>query len=492
MPPTDVPLLADDLPVQGRPATAAARPARETWAEHAADTLRLSAPISMGHLSFLATMTATLALFGSLAPAALPAGGLSLRMSMSGFVMAGILIVVGVAVAEAQGARRTGSIPGLYWNGLYLTGVLSAVSFAWFTYGHHVLTALDQPPDVVRQTDECMRIMRWAEPANVLRLGLMRTVLPAFGLARVLYVLTPLSLALYVLLAWALVDGHLGLPALGWQGIAWAFVISTTLSALAMLATVHGTRFRKQIPFTPPSLAHLGAILRPGLPIGLQMTVDSAFFLIMTLLMGQLGAVAIAAHQIVHNFGTICYVLAASCGDAAALRISYRRGARRFHDATLSGYVAFVLGMAGMAGAALVIYVFPEVFIGLFIDIRAPENAEVLAFALSLIPVCALYVLADGFYGVGMGLQRGLNDNTFTFWLVTVSYWAVGFPVGYGLLTQTDLGAHALWWGLIAGLTAIGAGTLWRYGVLSRAAAEGRLPARRSRAPIPDPRAETS
>lgn len=483
MPPSDIPATDAFAPAtsgSGPRRTVQSTP-REPYLTHAADTLRLAAPISMGHLSYLAMMTATLMLFGTLAPDALAAGGLSLRMGLSTHVVAGILLCVGVLVAEAQGARETDRIPGFYWNGLYLSGLLSVVSFTWFSLGHHVLIALDQPPAVVAQTRDCLEIMRWAEPANLIRLGLMRSVLPAFGLARVLYLLTPLSLLVYAGLAWALVGGEFGLPALGWHGIPTAMVIAMTLSALAMLATVHCTRFRRQIPLARPSLATLGEILRPGLPIGAQMTVDGLFFLAMTLLVGQLGAVALAAHQIVHNFGTICYVLAASCGDAAALRISFRRGAKAFDDAATAGYVAFVLGMAGMAVAATIIYVTPESFIGLFIDVRAPENAEILAFALSLIPLCAIYVLADGFYGVGMGLQRGLADNTFTLGLVTVSYWGLGFPIGYGLMVWADLGAPALWWGLIAGLTGIGAGAIWRYSWLSREAAAGRMPPPRRR-----------
>lgn len=444
---------------------------RESIGTHVAETLRLAAPITMVHFSYLATMMATLALFGLLAPEALAAGGLSLRMAASTFVVSGPLICVGISIAKAQGARDTGRIPALYWNGLYLSVALASVSFAWLSAGEPILTALNQPPEVVRQTDECLKIIRWAELANVIRLGLMRSALPAFGLGSVLYLVTPVTLAIYVLLSWALVGGHLGLPQVGWQGIPIAQVVAMVVSAMAMLIAVHGTRFRRMIPIARPDLAVMGGILRQGLPIGLQMAVDGAFFLVMALFVGQIGAVPLAAHQIVHTFGTICYVLAASCGDSAALRIGFRRGAKRFQDAGVAGYVAFALGMLGMAGAALAILAVPELFIGVFLDIHAPENAAVLEFCLHLIPVCAVYVMADGLFGVGMGLQRGLQDNAFSLGLVAVSYWGIGFPVGYGLYAGAGMGAIGIWWGLIAGLSAIGFGSLARYGVLSRRAA---------------------
>ena len=159
-------------------------------------------------------------------------------------------------------------VTALYWNGLYLSFLLSLLSFVWFSNAHRLLTALALPSDVIADTQRCLDIMRWAEPANLIALGLMRGVLPAFGLARILYVLTPATIVIYAVIATALAQGAFGLPPMGWVGIPVAFVAAKWLAALVMLATVHATRCRRHIPLAAPRFSVLGPMLRVGVPFG--------------------------------------------------------------------------------------------------------------------------------------------------------------------------------------------------------------------------------
>ena len=145
----------------------------------------------MGQLSKQLMQTATLILFGMIHPATLAAGGLAVRITVSTHILSAVLLTVGVSVCcRARRGRRAANI-GLYWNGLYLSFLLSFLSFIWFSNAHLLLTALALPPEVIADTQRCLDIMRWAEPANLMSLGLMRGVLPAFGMARILYLLTP-------------------------------------------------------------------------------------------------------------------------------------------------------------------------------------------------------------------------------------------------------------------------------------------------------------
>jgi MATE family multidrug resistance protein len=199
-----------------------------------------------------------------------------------------------------------------------------------------------------------------------------------------------------------------------------------------------------------------------------MMAVDGAFFLVVSLMVGLLGSAALAAHQIVQNFGQIAYALAAACGDAAALRIGFRRGAKRLADARLAGFAAIAMSVAGMALMAATVFAFPEFFLGLFIDVAAPSNNETVAFALSLIPLASLFVLMDGLYGAGMGVLRGLNDTRFPMVLVGVVYWGLGLPIAYGLSSGLGLGLVGLWGGLVISLSLVGLALVVRYAWLNR------------------------
>jgi MATE family multidrug resistance protein len=446
------------------------RSGRQSIRIHVLETVKLAGPIAAGQLSNQAMQTTTLILLGFLSADALAAGGLAVRVAVTTNILSGILLAVGVSIAVAQGAGETRRIASLYWNGLYLALLLSTLSFAWFTEAHLLLTALDQPPEVVRDTRLALEIMRWGEPANLIRLGLMRGVLPAFGLARALYALTPLSIGIYIAVSLLLAKGGLGLPARGWLGIPIAMVVANWISALIMLGLVHGTRCRERVPLARASLADIGATLRLGLPFGILQTIDGLFFFTITLMMGRLGAAALAAHQIVMSYGSIAAAFAASCGDAAALRIGFRRGQRAWADARAAGFVAIAISVTLTTAAAAAISTFPDVFLGFFINVNAAENRAIVVVAQSLTLLSSLFVFVEGFFGAGMGALRGLDDIRFPMLVAPIVYWGVGLPVGHGLSSNLHLGATGLWCGMVTSLSLIALVFVWRFTLRSHLA----------------------
>ncbi len=433
------------------------------------ETISLAGPLAMGHLSHLAMSTATLVMFGWIGSDVLAAGGLAIRVAVSTNILAGILLVVGVAVSEARGAGASGGVASLYWNGLYLTLALSLLSFGWMTVAPGLLLALGQPPEIVAETERCLDVMRWAEAANILRLGLMRSILPVLGMAWILYALTPIGLALYTALGLSLVNGWAGLPEMGWIGVPIALVITNALTAVAMLSAVHLGPARRQVPFTGFDPAPLRTTLKAGFPIGVMQGVDGIYYLVITLVIGQFGAPALAAHQIALNFGGVAYALAASCGDAAALRIAFRRGARAYGEARTAGLVGIVLGVTSMGSVGVLLYVMPDPFIGVFMDLSDPANAETLAITRSLLLLSALFIIADGFYGTGMGVLRGHNDNRYAMKIVVCTYWGLGLPLGFLLSMGLGLEVVGIWCGLVAGPVTVGAFLMMRYNRLSLA-----------------------
>lgn len=422
----------------------------------------------MGHLSNFAMTTTTLLLFGWLGSGSLAAAGLAIRVAVSTNILAGILLVVGVAASEAKGGRDAKRVSGFYWNGLYLALALSVLSFVWMSLAPGLLAVLGQPPEVVAEAERILHVLRWGEPANLVRLGLMRTMLPALGMTSILYALTPVSLGLYAVTGFVLVSGLGSLPTLGAIGIPIALVGVTWLTALVMLVAVHFGRSRSLIPFAPLRFSLLRDILRSGLPIGTLQGVDGIFFLIATVVVGQFGAAALAAHQIALNFGTIAYSLAVSFGDAAALRISYRRGALAFKDARVAGFVGVAMGVVSMTAAALVVLAIPNFFIGLFIDITDPANAATLAASRSLVLFASLFIFADGIYGTGMGVLRGLGDNRYAMLVVIIVYWGIGLPAGAAYHLLVGFGIEAVWLGLATLQGLIGLVLIQRYARVTR------------------------
>ncbi|WP_342362070.1 MATE family efflux transporter [Terrarubrum flagellatum] len=442
--------------------------ARRPVHTHILETAHLAGPIAMGQLSKQLMQTATLVLFGVIHPQTLAAGGLAVRITVTTQILSAVLLTVGVSIAVAKGAGDARRVAALYWNGLYLSFLLSLLSFLWFSNAHLLLTALTLPPEVIADTQRCLDIMRWAEPANLITLGLMRGVLPAFGMARILYALTPASLVIYFVAAIAIAKGALGAPPMGWLGIPIALVATKWLAALAMLTMVHATNCRKHIPLGPPRVSVLGLMLRVGVPIGVVQALDTLFFFTTTLMIGRLGAAPLAAHQIVMNYGTITSSFAVSSGDAASLRIGYFRGKREFADARRAGFVGIVMSCVMTAIAAVCVGLFPDFFLGLFIDLHAPETQPIIAIARSLALMSIFWVLTDGVYVASLGLPRATDDNRFAMLVVPLVYWGLGLTTAYLLSSTLQLGLVGFWCAFVLALTVNALILIGRFAWVSR------------------------
>ena len=454
-------------PVTPQPTTA-----RQPVPAHVREIAALAGPIAMGQLAKQLMQTATLIMFGMISPATLAAGGLSVRITVTTQILSAVLLTVGIAVAIAQGAGDARRISALYWNGLYLSFVLSVLSFVWFSNAHLLLTALELPPDVIADTQRCLDIMRWGEPANLIAMGLMRGVLPAFGLARILYLLTPISLLVYVASATALAKGAFGLPPLSWHAIPLALVATNWLAALVMLAMVHATRHRDSIPLAAPRFSVLGPMLRVGTPIGVVQALDSLFFFATTLMIGRLGAVPLAAHQIVMNYGTITSSFAVSSGDAAALRIGFFRGRLAFADARRAGFVGIAMSFALTSISATFVALFPDFFLGLFIDLHAPETQSIVAVARSLAMISIFWVLMDGVYVASLALPRATDDNRFAMLVVPFVYWGLGLSTAYYLSSTMQLGVIGFWYAFVLALSVNALILILRFAWVSRPASQ--------------------
>lgn len=99
------------------------------------------------------------------------------------------------------------------------------------------------------------------------------------------------------------------------------------------------------------------------------------------------------------------------------------------------------------------------VIVNYAIDIAAlcTDNSEVIQLASSLMIVTAIYQFSDGIQLCSAGSLRGIKDTTIPMLLSFISYWIIGFPLGYILALadiMTDaMGARGFWIGLIIALT---------------------------------------
>jgi MATE family multidrug resistance protein len=255
-----------------------------------------------------------------------------------------------------------------------------------------------------------------------------------------------------------LMFGRWGLPALGLAGTGWASTIVFSVMFALLALFVHRTDpFAEHGVFTrirEPDRTYLGELVRIGAPMGASRGVESSLFTITTVMMGTLGTTALAAHQVALQCAAFAFMVPLGIGMAGTVRVGQTAGAQDEAGARRAGGVAMGLATLFMVGTAVLFWTLPQPLVGLYLDLSDPGNAEVVALAVQLLGVAAVFQLFDGLQVAAHGALQGLKDTRVPMGIAMVTYWGIGLTTGYLWGVWGGGGPEALWWGLVVGLAA--------------------------------------
>jgi MATE family multidrug resistance protein len=256
-----------------------------------------------------------------------------------------------------------------------------------------------------------------------------------------------------------LIYGAGPVPALGAVGSAWASTVSRWVMVAGLLL-VGGRELRRLVfagvrgAVTVPLLART---LRLGSPIGAQYLLEIGAFAVVGLLMGHLGTVEVAAHQVTLNLASLTFMVPLGISTAAAVRVGHAVGAGDPSAAQRAAGAALVLGAAFMALCGAAFLAFPATLVRWYTG-----DAPVAALAVLLVPIAGVFQVFDGLQVVAAGILRGLGHMRTAMVVNVVGFWAFGVPVSLVLAFRAGLGPVGLWWGLVAGLCGVAVVLLWR------------------------------
>lgn len=380
----------------------------------------------------------------------------------------GVMMGLDPLISQAFGADDRDGARRLAWQG----GFLALHVSAWLAVPVLLLPWLLEPlgvePAVAR---EAGRFILWRLPGLPFLLLYVggRAYLQAAGLTRPMVVATAVANVANVPLDLLLVFGGAGLPA--WAGPLRAVpafggagaAISNSLCLVLQAAILIGAI--RRVPAAPlPAAARrqdpgaLRRAARVGLPTGLHMVVEVAFFSVAGFLAARLGAVAIAAHQLALSIASLTFTVALGVGNAGSVRVGHLVGARDRRGARRAGLTAFGAAAGFMTLCGLAFLLFPHAIARLMTD-----DPAVAAAAAPLFRVAALFQIADGVQAVGAGVLRGAGETRFTFLANVVGHWGLGLPAVLLFSFGLGLGVVGLWWGFVAGLFAVAGAVLWRF-----------------------------
>jgi MATE family multidrug resistance protein len=259
---------------------------------------------------------------------------------------------------------------------------------------------------------------------------------------------------LNLLFGWALIFGHLGFPALGLVGAGIAACLTRVVSGIGLVALVAGFGLHRGawVPFGRGSLraSDLRELAAFGVPVAIQVSLESWAFSGAALLVGHLGATALAAHTIALNLASLSFMMPLGISQGAATRVGNLLGAGQPAAAQRAAWVSLALGAGVMALAALAFVTLREWFPRLY----TPDGSVIAACA-AILPIAAAFQIFDGTQVVGCGILRGMGRVRPAVAFNLIGYWLLGLPLGGWLALRGGQGLAGLWWGLALGLALV-------------------------------------
>ncbi len=437
--------------------TAASHSKAGSFGLHLRETLVLAAPIALSLLAEMAMGLISTMMLGSLGATALAAGGLASNLFFTVLItMQAMLSGVGVLAAAALGAGRPGAVPGIYWSGMLLGCGLAVPLLVLFSMPTDLLRLMHVSESLIPDIAAYLRMLRWGVPGGIVGVGMMRQLLPAIGLQRVLLWVMPCGVVLHAMFNQVLIHGAFGFAGFGLVGSAAATSLTLTVLAAGMWALLHGNRhFHHFVTAAAPTRAVLRPLLAIGLPVGGTVAVEAGFFAATGVVAGTLGPAVLAAHMIALSAATVVFMVPLSLSQAANVRVASAMGASNRAFARRAGFSAILLGVAFMSAAALLFRFAPGLIVAAYLGPVIAGNQATALLAPKLLRVAGVFQIADGTQVTAAGALRGLQDTRLPMILATLGYWGVGFWAGRYLAFDAGLGVVGLWWGLCAGIAAV-------------------------------------
>lgn len=412
--------------------------------------LRLAGPLAAAYAGQQVMSVVDAAVVGRLGPDQMAGTSLGSALFAAALVLGmGLITGMDPLTSQAVGAQRLD-------DGRRAYGAALKVAI-WLTLPLAVLVALGWGALALGPVDEgsvtqCGLYLVTRGPGMLPALLYIagRGMVQALGHGRPVLVATLAANALNIPLSLVFAfGGEAGGFGLGW-GVAGVGLASTIASGLQAWIMMRAAKAASAAPL-PPTTADLKALVRVGWPISVQMGAEVGIFAGITLLMGGFGPVITSGHHVALMLASFTFTVCLGLAGATSTLVGQAVGEGQPDRARAAGRMGLLTGMGFMCCTGATFWLASEPLARIITD-----EAEVIAVAVPFLKIAGLFQISDGLQAVGAGAWRGLGRTRLPLVANLLGHWLVGFPLAMWLAYGTDEGPRGLWWGVTAGLTAVG------------------------------------
>lgn len=259
-----------------------------------------------------------------------------------------------------------------------------------------------------------------------------------------------------------LIHGKLGMPELGLLGAG----ISTLFVRMAMLITFviifffskRYTVYREGFSKSSINKTDFKKLNKIGWPVALQMGMETASFSLSAVMVGWLGAVALAAHQIMVTVSTVSFMMFYGMGAAIAVRVSNFRGRNDIPNIRNSAFAgAHIIILMAIITSSLIFLLRNH------ISSWFSNDVDVAKVVITLVFPMLIYQFSDGMQIAFANALRGIADVKVMMAIAFFSYFIVALPIGYICGFVLNWGVPGVWMTFPTGLSCAAILMYWRF-----------------------------
>jgi len=365
-----------------------------------------------------------------------------------------------------DGAGRRLEIASVFRQSLWLATAMGWGLWGFLRHADWLLALAGVAADVQPQALGFLDGVSWGAPALALLLC-FRYLSEGVSLTRPTMVIGFVGLVFLVPLGYALMFGAWGLPEMGARGL--GFATSLTLWCQVIAFALHLSRGRGYVDLQLyaawewPRWKPIAQLLKIGLPMGFSVFMEGGLFIATALIIGSLGTIPTAAHQVAVNLASVTFMVPLGVAMATTVRVGNAVGRGDAAGLRWAGAAGYAITLITQAVSALIL-----LFGAPWIATVWTSDAAVAALAVQLMLLAAAFQFSDGIQAASAGALRGMKDTRMPMLITVLAYWGLGMPMGYWLGIVHGQGAAGMWVGLIVGLTGAAVLLSWRFQVLSK------------------------
>ena len=251
---------------------------------------------------------------------------------------------------------------------------------------------------------------------------------------------------------WVLIYGNWGFPALGLMGAGIGTLIARCYMCVGIWLVVNNIdafkAFDLRIKLFKIDREIFVQIMKNGIPSGMQFFFEVSAFSLSAIMIGWLGTIQLAAHNVAISLASVTYMLSTGFATGASIRVGAAFGAKDHIGVMNAGKSALILVVFLMSVSCVLFIVFSNFFVGLY-----TSEPKVIEMASGLLIIAGLFQLGDGIQVVSIRSLLGMNDVNVPTMITLGAYWVIGIPIGSILCFYFNYGVYGMWIGLTLGLT---------------------------------------